>query len=128
MTHLIIYSTPPSINNLYRVFRGRAILSEKVREYKKFLAQELPPVLVDLKEKKHDYYELKIVFTIPRMLKKDGKINLKSGDVDNMCKVLIDGIFDSIDDNDSKITSLVIEKCDGDTRKTEVTIWGFNFN
>lgn len=119
---------PPSLNSMYRSFKGRTILSESARVFKSQAPKHIPDVIIDYMGLNHDFYDMEIIFSMPLLYRKDGKINQKSGDVDNMCKSLIDVIFTASGQNDSKITSLKISKRYGDKESTEIVISGCFLN
>ncbi len=119
---------PPSLNSMYRSFKGRMILSESARLFKAKAPKYIPESIIEYMSLNHDMYDVEIVFTMPLIYRKDGKINQKSGDVDNMCKSLIDVIFTASHQNDSKITNLKIVKKYGEKENTEVIISGCFLN
>jgi Holliday junction resolvase RusA-like endonuclease len=124
-----INTVPPSLNSMYRQFKGRIILSESARNFKILVKKQIPQMVIENLELNHDYYEVKIEFVMPNLYrKKDGKISRKSGDLDNMCKSLIDVIFTQAKMDDSKITSLLVKKTYGESEKTNISICGHFFN
>lgn len=116
---------PPSLNSMYRVFRGRSILSESARDFKKNMKLLVSSAMKEYMDIEHDYYEVEITISTPSLYRKDGKINQKSGDVDNMCKALVDVIFTECKQNDSKITRLIVSKRHKESESTMVNIEGF---
>lgn len=119
---------PPSLNSMYRSFKGRMILSENARTFKGTAPNYIPDNIIEYMSLNHDFYDVEIVFSMPLLYRNDGKINLKSGDIDNMCKALIDVIFTASGQNDSKITTLRVVKRYGEKENTEFIISGCFLN
>lgn len=116
---------PPSLNSMYRVFKNRILLSEKVRSYKASLILKSDDNVRDFFDSKREFYTVEILFETPEMFRKsDGAISLTSGDIDNMCKIIIDEIFTRNNENDAKITSLKVSKSYGEVKKTKIFIEG----
>lgn len=80
MTDLLVLPYPPSVNRMYRVFRGRSIISREGREYRDQVvailrAQDAPLVACRC--------AVEIAIYPPDRRRRD---------LDNVCKALLDGL------------------------------------
>lgn len=121
---LTLNCIPPSLNNLYRVFRGRAILSEQVREFAREVMVKIPTGHRTFLLNRFDYFNVEVIFMVPNLVTKQGKISRTSGDVDNRWKILGDCLFTKCGEDDAKITRLILEKRSGDSAETIINITG----
>ncbi len=119
---------PPSVNSMYRAFRGRVILSDSIRIFKFDSSRIIAPFVRCLIDSDYDFFHVEISFTSPSFHRKDGKLSMTGGDIDNMCKALIDVIFTSCNQNDSKITKITVSKENGKETTSKVSITGGFFN
>lgn len=116
---------PISLNQLYRQFRGRTIVSAKGREFKAHLTAILAGF--DLSGLSGEFSEteglhVEIDFFSRSFYTKNGKIRKRFLDVDNLLKATLDTVFKAIDLDDSLITKMVVTKNNGIYDKTIIKI------
>lgn len=116
---------PISLNQLYRQFRGRTIISQKGRLFKHHLGEILSGF--DLSGLDGDFSEteglhVEIEFYSKSFYTKSGKIRKRFLDIDNLLKATLDTIFKVIDLDDSLITKMIVTKNHGLYDRTVIRI------
>jgi crossover junction endodeoxyribonuclease RusA len=92
---------PPSVNGLYRVFRGRTIVSKKCREYKRYIKGEIKRLELQ-NEQSTERLFVSIKLYAP---------NLRKYDVDNRVKVLMDALQASgLIVDDEQLDTLLVDR------------------
>jgi len=114
---------PISLNQLYRQFRGRTIISAKGREFKTHLEAvlagfETSSILGMFTET--EGLDVEIHFYSKKFFTKDGNIRKRYLDADNLLKVTLDTVFKVIGIDDSYITKLTVTKNHGYYDKTVI--------
>jgi crossover junction endodeoxyribonuclease RusA len=94
---------PPTVNTYYAIYRGRKIMSQKGRDYKKTAQTKLHQMLI--KGQIENLGDSNVSFHI-RAFPGDKR----KRDVDNILKALIDSCTGILFDDDSQITELSIKK------------------
>ena len=87
---------PPSVNSMYRAYRGRVVLSERGRAYKEEVAGLC--AAAGLTEPLTGNVEMELWVYRPRMI----------GDLDNICKAILDAVEGWIYQNDKQVRRLMI--------------------
>ena len=90
---------PPSLNSLWRVFRGRSILSRKAREYRKVIQYQALEQSVTLQDG-----PLCVTLHLFRPAKR--------GDIDNASKALLDSLNGIAWNDDSQIIEMHLYRGD----------------
>jgi crossover junction endodeoxyribonuclease RusA len=92
---------PPSVNGLYRIFRGRTIVSKKCREYKRYIKAEIKRLGLQ-NEQVADRLYVSIQLYAP---------NLRKYDIDNRVKVLMDALQASgLIVDDEQLDTLLVDR------------------
>jgi Holliday junction resolvase RusA-like endonuclease len=125
--NILIKEIPPSVNSLHKYYNGRVITPSSVKTFKTMVQNLYFYEMNKFVSGGYDYYKVKLFFYLPNIIGKNGKINQKAGDVDNMAKCLIDALFNKSGEDDSKITEITLVKLPGKERITIGEIEGFFF-
>jgi crossover junction endodeoxyribonuclease RusA len=97
MTELVL-PWPPSVNTYWRTFRGRMIISEKGREYRKAVADQV------VLQSAAKHYAGKLIVEIEAW-----RPDKRRRDLDNLLKAALDGMTHAgVWDDDSNIVDLRI--------------------
>lgn len=98
-----------TLNNYYRIFRGRYVITPKGREYKKTVHTALIGTLPT---------NLLLKLTIDAYFD-----NKKKRDVDNILKPLLDALKGFVYDDDSQIVELTVKKHIGQASNKIIIHW-----
>ena len=118
---------PLSVNHAF-IFRGRfKIPTKEHKSYKEFIGFEIFKNKESVRFFKNNTnpvapINVKIDFFLSRHLTKKKEISLKGNDLDNLNKLTIDAIFESIDINDAYICDLHVTKNHSETDYFTVSI------
>lgn len=102
---------PPSVNKLYRKsMNGHIYVPKQVKEYKERVKKEISKHDVKVSDKK---IRLVMIFELK------GK---RDRDIDNMLKILLDGMNKLIYEDDKQVTEIHCKKVHGKVNKTSIRV------
>ena len=101
MKYEITLPVPPSVNRMYRVFRGRVFMVREGKDYKKAIADAIVKKFGTFKPIDGP---VSVQFTVYRKAKR--------GDTDNFMKCLLDGMQGTFYKNDKQIELIVARRRD----------------
>lgn len=125
--HFTFKTKPLSVNHAF-IFRGRfKIPTKEHKEYKEFIKSEILKNKESVRFFKNNSnpmapINVKINFFLSRHLTKKKEISLKGNDLDNLNKITIDAIFDTLEINDAYICDLHVTKSQSNTDYFTVSI------
>lgn len=110
---------PPSVNTMYTIVRGRKILTNEARAYKRYVQFKIAkeyPVRIDGINKTSIYGVTYLLYREDWLNKgypKKAKTKFKRVDLDNPIKCVQDAVMGAIGVEDSQIFEIWVKKCKG---------------
>jgi len=114
---------PPSVNRLYSVVRGRKILSQEARAYKRYIKLLLAEQMIQNFETSGKFRFHYVLFG--RWINKGWpktKTKFRRFDISNRLKCLEDAICEGLGIDDSQVFQIEIEKREDERERIEVRI------
>lgn len=119
---ITINERAPTYNSSYINTKGKGrILKEEVKRFKNRVKHQARDIEFKCDRAK-EHIEAELYFYRNDVFTSDGNISLTSGDIDGLCKHIIDAVFEGLKLNDGLICKLSVHKLQADQDMTVVIL------